>query len=345
MPTLARPPSRAAASPARALLLVLALGLASAGGVLLAGPSAAQAQAAADDNFSLDEEGSAKPAAPAPTPDAPAAGPTLLSDEQALAEEEAPEEKFRQSTDPWEDPKKSYMFLGASWRYLRMPSWVLDWFLDSAPSFGGAGSLFGEFGYRHDGFQITAQVGWMKYAFKGPFQLSGDPIEDTEWLNAKFNVLMGTATFTWSTAFTDWFALEYGVEAGVGALLGKMTRSEAVKENGKWSACPTFATSASFASLAGHSPTDAEQRFCDTPLPNEAGLIPQSNEADQIGAHYGINASRGIANSGVPYVLPIVGPRLSLRFKPIHQLVLRVDVPLPLFPFGFVGGLAAQFGF
>ena len=40
-----------------------------------------------------------------------------------------------------------------------------------------------------------------------------------------------------------------------------------------------------------------------------------------------------------------VGPRISLRFKPIKQLVLRVDVPLPVFPFGFMGGLAAQFGF
>jgi hypothetical protein len=36
---------------------------------------------------------------------------------------------------------------------------------------------------------------------------------------------------------------------------------------------------------------------------------------------------------------------VALRFKPIHQLVLRVDVPLPLFPYGFVGGLSAQFGF
>jgi hypothetical protein len=43
--------------------------------------------------------------------------------------------------------------------------------------------------------------------------------------------------------------------------------------------------------------------------------------------------------------VPILGPRVSLRFKPIHQLVLRVDVPLPLLPYGFVGGVSAQFGF
>ena len=39
------------------------------------------------------------------------------------------------------------------------------------------------------------------------------------------------------------------------------------------------------------------------------------------------------------------GPKLALRFKPIKQLVLRVDVPLPVFPLGFQGGLAALYGF
>jgi hypothetical protein len=338
-------PSAPAVRPRRALAFAALLG------AVLVSPAltpAAHAQPKSDDSFSLDDEGSAPRSAAAPAPEpTPQAGPTLLSDEQALAEEQAPEEKFRQSTDPWEDPKKSYFFAGAAWRYVRMPSWVLDWFLDSAPSVGTAGSLFGEFGYRHDGFQVTAQVGWLKYAFKGPFQLSGDPVEDTEWLNAKFNTLMGTATFTWSTAFTDWFALEYGVEAGIGALLGKMTRTEAVKDGSGWRACPTWASQPGGpVNPAFLNPTAAEQRFCDAPLPPEGSSVtPASNAADEIGAHYGIASARGIANSGVPYVLPIVGPRLSLRFKPIHQLVLRVDVPLPLLPFGFVGGLGAQFGF
>jgi hypothetical protein len=310
--------------------------------LLLCSSRSAQAEATTEDKFSLDEEESAA-AKPEPEPQS-----AILGDEQAIAEEQAPEEKFRSGLDPWEDPKKNYFFAGAAWRFVRMPAWILSAALDEAPAFSVPGSLFGEFGYRHDGFQITGQVGWINYAFNGPFQLAGDPITDIEWLDAKFNILMGTATFTWSTAFADWFSLEYGVEAGIAALVGKMTRTEArPAAGGGYSACPTWASQGTQINpqwTSGASPTDLV--YCDPPLPLEgSNVIPTTNQADEIGAHYGIAASRGIANKGVPYALPVVGPRLSLRFKPIHQLVLRVDVPLPVFPLGFVGGLAAQYGF
>lgn len=313
-----------------------------------------QGQAEAQDNkgeeFSLDEEeGAAKPPAPAPTPAETAAasegeGEGLLSDEQAIAEEEAPEEKFRESTDPYEDPKKSYFFVGAAWRYTLLPSFVLEWFLDDAPGLVAPGSFFGEFGYRKNGFQVVAQVGWMKWAFKGPFRAAGDPPEDTEWLVGKFNFLQGTAAITWSTSFTDWFAVEYGVEAGIGGVIGDLTRSEAYHNGaGKWKPCPTFALDPGW---PGSVPKDGDSAvYCDVPVATSSGVTPQTNEADEIGAHYNVKAPHGITNKGIPRAVPILGPRVSLRFKPIHQLVLRVDVPLPLFPYGFVGGLSAQFGF
>lgn len=296
------------------------------------------ARAQDGEEFSLDEseEGAeAKPAEPEPALEPEA---KLLSDEQALEEEKSPDETYRKSSDPFEDPDKSYFFAGAAWRYVRLPSWTLEWFLEAAPSVGTAGSFFGEFGYRKDGFQITGLVGYMGWSFKGPFQLSGDPEVDTEWLDADFNLLMGTATFTWSTAFTDWFALEYGIEAGIGALIGKMTRSEASKDrNGKWSKCPGWAGGPDLPN-----PTIEQQAFCDRPIGKSGETLPDSvrtNGDDELGAHYGVTAEK------VPPVVPVLGPRLSLRFKPIAQLVLRVDVPLPILPFGFVGGLAAHYGF
>jgi hypothetical protein len=298
-----------------------------------------------DEEFSLDDEGSSQ-AAPkpeaAPTPAETAAAseePQLLGDEQAMQEEQAPEEKFRETTDPYEDPKKSYMFAGATWRYVLMPAFVLEWFLDSAPSLATPGSFFGEFGWRKGGFQVTAQVGWMKWHFKGPFQLNGDPVLDTEWLNAKFNFLQATATITWSTAFADWFSLEYGIEAGFAILFGDMVRSEAYhRSNGNWAACPTFAASPLWPTGVDRGDSIA---YCDPPI----GGAPVSNSADEDGAHYNVKANKGIANKGIPNAVPVIGPRVSLRFKPIHQLVLRVDLPLPLLPYGFVGGVAAQFGF
>lgn len=302
-------------------------------------PAHAQNKPPADDSFSLDEEGDA-PAKPAPSAaeTAEAGEPERLDDEQAIAEEEAPEEKFRESTDPYEDPKKSYFFAGAAWRYVILPKFVLNWFLDEAPRITSTGSFFGEFGYRKNGFQVVAQVGWMKWNFAGPFRKAGDPVEDTEWVNGKFNFLQGTATVTWSTSFTDWFAIEYGVEGGIAGVVGDLTRSEAYhKSNGDWAACPTFAADPSW-------PANVE-RGLDSAVFCEPPTTPPTDAANETGAHYNVKTPKGIANEGIPRVVPILGPRVALRFKPIHQLVLRVDVPLPLFPYGFVGGLSAQFGF
>ncbi len=297
---------------------------------LFAGVATAHAQAAANDEFSLDDEGADTTAATEPAPET-----TLLGDEQALQEERSPDERFRESTDPYEDPDKSYFFAGAAWRYVRLPAWVLETGLEAAPSVGTAGSFFGEFAYRNDGFQVTASVGWLGWNFKGPFQLAGDPAEDTEWLDAKFNFLVGTAAITWSTAFTDWFALEYGLEVGLGAIFGDLIRNEAYRDaNGKWRPCTSRADINPVA-------TAEERLFCEPPSRNNMTLPPSvlTNEDDELGAHYNVKAEK------VPPVLPVLGPRLSARFKPIHQLSLRVDIPLPVLPFGFMGGLSAQYGF
>jgi hypothetical protein len=292
-----------------------------------------------DDGFSLDDPDKAPAAAPAKKVPAPEEVPLpppeedsgLLSDEQALQEERAPQEQFRDSTDPYEDPKERYFFLGASWRYLRMPSWALEWFLDAAPAVGTAGSFFGEFAYRKDGFSVGANVGWMKWNFNGPFRIAGDPDTDTEWLDTNWNLLLMTSTITWSTSFTDWMSLEYGLEAGVAFIFGDMVRSEAyLKDGGGYAKCAAFAN-----------PGEANADYCARPI----GGAQVTNQATEDGEHYGVKAVRGIANGGVPHAVPVFGPRLSLRFKPIHQLVLRVDVPLPILPMGFVGGVAAQYGF
>ncbi len=300
---------------------------------------ASRAEAQNKKGFSLDEPETAAASQGEQPMEEPTAeeGAPRLSDEQALEEEKAPDESFRKSTNPYEDPSKSYFFAGAAWRFVRLPSWTLQWFLEAAPSVGTAGTFFGEFGYRKDGFQITGSVGYMGWNFKGPFQLSGDQEADTEWLDGNFKFLSGTATFTWSTAFTDWFALEYGAEVGLAALFGDLIRSEAFKDNkGKWNRCPGWAGSADLPL----SEATAEQKFyCEQPNNRSGTLNIPTNGADEDGAHYGVKATQ------VPPVVPILGPRLSLRFKPLAQLVLRVDVPLPVFPFGFMGGIAAQYGF
>jgi hypothetical protein len=313
----------------------------------------AQAAAQEDEEFSLDESDQSAPSVPAAKKVKPAPGPeqqTLLGDEQALEEERAPEERFRETTDPYEDPKQRYLFFGGGWRFSRVPSWMLGAYgVEAGPAVGTVASFQGELAYRKNGFQVLTAVGYTKLDFDGPFQLKGDPLEDTEWLDAKFKFLNVTATITWSTSFTDWFQLEYGLEAGLGFLFGDLIRNEAYQRaNGSWGKCETWASQARTGVLFNPDfpePSREQVRYCDPPDGPKNQPPPPTNSSDDIGAHYGVKAQRGLFNKGIPNVVPILGPRLSLRFKPIHQVVLRVDVPLPIIPFGFVGGVSAQYGF
>jgi len=305
--------------------------------VCLATTTATQAQKK-DDDFSLDDPDQSPAAAPAdkkvPAPEEvmpPEEESGLLSDEQALQEERAPEEKFRESTDPYEDPKQRYFFVGASWRLFRMSDYFLNSFLDAAPSVTAPGSFFGEFAYRKNGFQVAANLGWSKWNFNGPFRIAGDPDTDTEWLETNWNLLVLTSTITWSTNFTEWLSLEYGLEAGLAFIFGDMVRSEAyAKDGGGYARCDSFAN-----------PGEPNADYCARPI--NGALV--TNAATEDGEHYGVKAVRGIGNGGVPYAVPVLGPKIAVRFKPIHQIVIRLDIPLPTLPFGWMGGIGAQYGF
>lgn len=277
----------------------------------------------------------------------------LLGDEQALEEEQHGDESFRRSSDPHEDPKRSHFFLGGGYRFSHLPPWFMRAYgitSDRAVSSAKAGAL--ELAYRKDGFQVLTSAGLLAISVDGPFRLKRDPSEDTEWLEARFKAVLATTTLTWSTRFTDWLQLEYGFEAGLAVMFGDLTRSEAVKRaDGSWARCASWASvSSDPGNMLEHnprspSPTPEEVRYCERPRGDPNVPPPASNEAGEEGAHYDVRAKRGLRNGGVPRVLPVLGPRLSLRFKPAHQLTVRVDVPLPVFPFGFMGGVSAQYGF
>jgi hypothetical protein len=297
-------------------------------------------------------EGQSESDVPTAAETAAATDPERLGDEQALQEERTPEEHFRESSSPYEDPSKRYYFLGAGWRFASLPSGLLKAYtVETEASPFTPASFFAEAAMRRKGFQIGVNLGYVNWGFQDAFRLKSDAIEDMEWLNIKFNFIVTSATITWSTSFKEWFALEYGLEAGFAFLIGRMIRNEATPNGkGKWRKCETWADQLGFTnenrSFPNPRPTGEQVRYCDAPLSeDDETQPPATNPPDEIGAHYGVKAKRGAFNEGVPYVLPVLGPRVSLRFKPIAQLVLRVDVPLPIIPFGIMGGVSAQFGF
>ncbi len=293
-----------------------------------------------------------------PTPDEVEAAPgpeaeERLGDEQARQEERFEKEQYRDTTDPHEDPAKRYAFLGVKWSFMALtPTLLKAYTVKVGPTVSNAKTFAAELAFRRKGFQVTGSLGFMHLRAHGPFQLKSDPIEDTEWLDVNFKMLNLTTAITWSTAFTDWFALEYGLEAGIGFLFGDMIRTEAYKTaNGKWGKCPAWASQTTVQSDRLHfnddfpNPTPEQRRYCQIPDGPADQVPPASNTADMDGEQYNQKAKRGLFNAGVPHAFPILGPRLSLRFKPIHQFVIRVDVPLPIIPFGIQGGVAVQYGF
>jgi hypothetical protein len=277
------------------------------------------------------------PAAPEPPPA-----------QEQTAEQTPPEQPAdrgepppRKTTDPHEDPDEGYFFVGANWRSMFFPQGVLKWFLAKTPGVSTAGSFSGEFGYRRNGMQITAAVGWMKIGFHGPFQRKDQDPTNVEWLDTRWNVLMATGALTWSSPFTDWFALEYGLEAGAAFIFGNMIRTQAYQNsNGSWAKCASVGVPNTTYCIPTVPEKDTNH---DGKVGSNDARPPVTNSATHDGAHYHVKAARGFAH-GVPYGVPMIGPRLSLRFKPIHQLVIRADITL-LLPMVLSPALAVQYGF
>lgn len=276
----------------------------------------------------------ADPNAPVPTAEAPTAEQAAtMSDEQVLHEERTGVENVRDSSDPYEDPHTGYYFAGLMYRHIVMPTFMQHLFADggvtvSDPGFGG------EFSYRKDGFTITGSLWWQNFSFINPFRTNGDSAFNTEIINSNWSSIIGAASFMWSTQFNDMLALEYGVDVGLGVVLGNGIRSEAYPSTGAGSVGGYAACS--MANDPHETPTPGV--YC---APNPGGGA--SAQDGQNGEHYNVTARKWTDGGSVPNIIPWLGlPHIALRFKPVHQFQARLDVG---FFGGFFFGLGAQYGF
>jgi hypothetical protein len=252
-----------------------------------------------------------------------------LSDAQHDTEAEyGTGDEGRSSTDPFEDPHEAYYFVGAFYRHMFIPQFLLNLFTERSsgsdfPAFGA------EFTYRKDGFSAIGSLWLARPEGNGPFRANGDPIEDTEWVQTDMWAVFVSGTFLWSTSFTDWFAIEYGVGVGLGVIIGDVYRTEAY---------PTSGPDDGYVACAG--PGNPDGRFCEP----GAVSVPrgQLQCADGMG-HYNCREGQWSEGGDVPNVVPWLAiPHLGLRFKPIKQLQLKVEGGFGL---GFFMGFSAAYGF
>jgi hypothetical protein len=223
-----------------------------------------------------------------------------------------------------EEKGKSYQFVGARFRAVIIPSFVIHLFGDGgktvfAPNFGP------EFAIRRDNFEYNFSLTYTSYVMTDtPFKAKNDPQEAMELVDAHVKVLYAAADFVWSHPFNPNVALLYGGGAGLGIVWGPIYRTQAYPTaNGGWAKCPGPPT-------ATTPPTQA--LYC-APDPT-LGDKPQ---------HYPGYQEPNWANGGSkPIVFPWLALQTGLRWKPSHDFVGRLDVGIGFGQFFF--GVGADYG-
>ncbi len=271
-------------------------------------PQAAQAQDAAGDAPATQQQDAATVA-----PEEEEMEQVLPGDEQAVMEERFGVERTREPTDPFEDPDETYLFVGAFYEHTFTPTFILNLFLDESPGADNSGFGF-EFSTRKDGMSLVARAYYQGGRAEGPFRASGDPVGDTEWIDSNLWALMGSVSFLWAVAQpSDVFAFEMGLGVGVGAVFGDLVRTEAYQDSGdRWAACQ--------------------------------GVGNPSGSYCEPGGQYNHRQAKWFDGGNVPNLwFRLSLPHIAFRFKPIRQLVARVEAGFQV-PLGPWVGLSVLYG-
>lgn len=282
----------------------------------------------------------------------------LLSDEQVLYEERYGYADQPSRTSPHENPDTSYWSFGFSYRHAWVPARVVELFVGQAPRGIDIPSYQFEIDRRRNGTDVIMTLSYSDFSFVGPFRGRGDGLDETEMIHSSLRSVAASASMLWSSNFSDVFALQYGFDAGLGVMFGDVIRTEAYPSDGGphthdgYAPCvgPTApgvggsAQSAdAFDSGRYAAPFDTVGSFCGAP--NDTNPAGGYTDADgHKGEHYGVRAHNLLHGGSVPFFSWRLAPRLSLRIKPIRQIVMRFDVGFDLGSGVFLGA-GLHYGF
>jgi hypothetical protein len=287
--------------------------------LVIAASSTAFAQTLEEEQAAL-ESGNEAAAEPDST------GTDRLDDEQAEVEDQTPREQHRDSTDPFEAQGQDYFFLGAFGRAVFIPGAIQGLFVAGGIDGFNPGTGL-TFNWRKDNFNIVANVWWNNAVAEGYFRANGDPRTDMEFIDVDLGVIFINAEFLWSFPLVDWFAIELGFDLGIGFIYGDLVRTEAYESStgaDDWRPC--------------NGPNDPNSAYCESPPAPD----PCFNNS---GAHYNCREGNWTEPGGdTPLVFPWIAlPHFAIRFKPLHQLQIRIDVSYNLYAISFGGGVSYGF--
>jgi hypothetical protein len=267
--------------------------------------------------------GAAAPAAAAPG-DAPAAEPTSEAPAAAPAgSATAPDKDSGLVADaeaggsPVELPGKTYLFVGARYRAIIVPKFMINLFGDGGKTVLVHG--FGpEFAIRKNAFEYNLSVWYAGYGMDDtPFKAKDDGAPAWELVNSKLKTIFITSDFLWSQDFSPEFSLNYGLAGGFGIVFGDLHRVQAKPGQANFDGN----TGDGFVRCTG--PGDVSR------------FDPMTN--------YGDHAEPSWADGGSkPILFPWFVLQTGLRYKPHRNFAARLDAGFGTS--GFFLGLGADYG-
>lgn len=219
---------------------------------------------------------------------------------------------------PVELPGKTYLFVGARYRAIILPKFMMNLFGD-----GGTTVLVHGFGpelaIRKNAFEYNLSVWYAGYSMSDTsFKSSTDGANAWERVSSNLKSLFITSDFLWSQEFSPEFAFNYGLAGGFGIIFGDLHRVQATPGPGA-----DLNTGVGFVRCPGPSVTDP---FCD-----------DSNK------HYDNYTEPSWTNGGSkPILFPWFVLQTGLRYKPHKNFVARFDAGFGTS--GFFLGLGADYG-
>lgn len=221
-------------------------------------------------------------------------------------------------SDPREEAGKTYYFVGLRYRQTFLPKFMLGLFVAggpstvSIPSFGIEGTM------RKDGFDTTLHLTYADWGMD-PFPFKGKDEANTAWeiVESRLKLINFGVDLLWGTEFSKMFSFQYGITAGLSAVLGDLARVQGRPK-------------------AGTNPDEPDN------IEKCPGANGQPSQPDQYCArdndHYGDYTEKSWFNGGKkPNIYASFGPQLGFRFKPVKQFMTRVFFGWDLFSGPFFG--------
>ncbi|MFI5297339.1 MAG: hypothetical protein ACHREM_04515 [Polyangiales bacterium] len=234
----------------------------------------------------------------------------------------------RDSSDPYEDPDTTYYFLGARFRDTVMPNFLLSPFVAGGPTIVNVPSFGLEGSWRKGGTETIIGLSYADYGMD-PFPFKGKNESEFAWELVKSNLKMIqlTADLLWGTEFSKQFQFQYGLATGIAFVFGDLHRVQAQPTDGQTAGDPN--------------------KYIPCTTPNSSAYCDGSNNhypsGDPSNTDNWYTEQSWFSGGKRPSFYAIFGPEVALRYKPIHALVMRLDLGFNVFS-GFFGGVAVNYG-